>query len=71
MPCTLPQADLLTAEQLAVGCTRLIESIADLQLDYPRAPGLLAKYLQRCCDLQLLTPDGGWRDAAARLRDDE
>ena len=60
----------LTAEQLGSGCTRLVESIADLQLDYPRAPELLAQYLERCCTLQLLPQHerAEWQATAARLR---
>mgnify|MGYP002834929328 CR=1 FL=1 len=66
----LTEIDVLTAEQLGLGCTRLVESIADLQLDYPRAPELLAQYLERCCTLQLLPQHerAEWQATAARLR---
>jgi len=67
----LADVDVLTPEQVSLGCTRLVESVADLQLDYPRAPELLAQYLDRIVELRLLTPADEWRDAAARLRKGE
>ena len=39
----LCEADVLTTDQLSLGCTRLVEASPDLQLDYPRAPELLAQ----------------------------
>ena len=64
----LCEADLLTGEQLALGCTRLAEAAEDLQLDYPKAPELLAQYLERCCALKLLAPTDDWHATAAALR---
>lgn len=64
----LSAADVLTGEQLALGCTRLVESAEDLQLDYPKAPELLAQYLERCCALKLLAPAEEWSATAATLR---
>jgi len=59
---------LLTSEQLAQGCSRLVDALPDLQLDHPHAPELLADYLERCVDLQLLAPAGEWKQSAAQLR---
>ena len=64
----LCEADVLTTDQLSLGCTRLVEASPDLQLDYPRAPELLAQYLERCCTLKLLTPADEWIATAATLR---
>ena len=40
-----------------------------LQLDHPRAPSLLADYLERCCDLNQLQPADEWHATARSLRD--
>ena len=56
---------LLSPEQLQLGCQRLVDDVADLRLDNPRAPQLIAAFLTRCCDG--LGLDASWRDAAARL----
>ena len=64
----LCDVDVLTPEQLALGCTRLVEASADLKLDYPRAPEMLAQYLERCCSLKLLEPQEEWHAEAAKLR---
>lgn len=60
--------DLLTTEQLAQGCHRLVDAAPDLRLDHPRAPELLADYLERCCSLSLLSPEDEWRAMAKSLR---
>jgi len=64
----LSEDTLLTGEQLAHGCTRLVEAAPDLRLDHPRAPDLLAEYLERCCSLTLLSPSEEWTSHAAALR---
>ena len=64
----LSDAGLLPAEQLALGCTRLVEAAADLRLDFPRAPEGLAKYLELCSEKRLLSPTDEWLATACRLR---
>jgi len=63
----LHEDGLLTAEHLALGCTRLIEASADLQLDFPRAPERLADYLEQCVALGLLSTADEWKAPAAKL----
>lgn len=58
----------LSAEQLSQGCTRLIDATDDLRLDHPKAPDLLADYLDRCCKLSLLSPADEWAASAIALR---
>ena len=41
--------ELLSPEQLQLGCRRLVDDVADLRLDNPRAPRLIAAFLTRCC----------------------
>ena len=65
----LGETQLLNGEQLSHGCTRLLEALPDLQLDHPRAPSLLADYLERCCDLNQLQPADEWHATARSLRD--
>ena len=43
------------------------EPVGDLRLDHPKAPSLLADYIERLCDARLLPGVGEWR-ASARLR---
>ena len=64
----LGDLQLLTTEQLAQGCTRLVDSLPDLCLDHPRAPTLLADYLEHCCHVDQLTPAAEWRAEVSRLR---
>ena len=59
---------LLSAELLAQGCMRLVEAADDLRLDHPKAPVLLADYLDQCCKLSLLKPADEWTVHAESLR---
>ena len=59
---------LLTADQLAHGCSRLLEALPDMRLDHPRAPELLGDYLDACVAARLLPNDVEWKASAAQLR---
>ena len=64
----LSQEQLLTADQLGHGCMRLIDAAPDLRLDHPRAPELLADFLERCCKLSLFDKAEEWRGHALALK---
>ena len=59
---------LLTPEQLAQGCTRLLEALPDLRLDHPKAPSLLADYIEHSCKSKLLPSLDEWTQTVAELR---
>ena len=64
----LSDKGLLHAEQLALGCSRLLEALPDMQLDRPRAPEVLADFLDQCCEGGHLQPRETWHTTATRLR---
>jgi len=67
----LSAAQLLHTEQLALGCTRLLEALPDMRLDRPGAPEVLASFLDSCCEGGYLTPKEEWTAHATRLRAEE
>lgn len=60
--------ELLTPDQLAQGCSRLLESIADLTLDNPRAPELLADFIEHSVHVAQLQPADSWMASSEKLR---
>jgi len=59
---------LLSPEQLALGCKRLLEALPDLRLDNPRAADVLAEFLEYACHVGALVEPPPWREAARLLR---
>jgi len=62
--------DVLSPEQHALGCKRLVEALPDMRLDNPKADGVLADLLEASCQIGALTPEPPWSEAVRLLRSD-
>lgn len=59
---------ILTVEQLALGCKRLLEALPDLRLDNPRAAEILADFIDSACKMGGLPEVPSWQAAISILR---
>ena len=60
--------DVLSAEQLALGCHRAVEAEPDLRLDNPRAPELIADFIESAAAQGLLPDAENWTAVVGSLR---
>jgi len=60
---------VISREQLALGCQRAIDASADLALDNPKAPLIVAAFVEEALADGHLDPTDGWQEAAHALRE--